>query len=236
MVKNQFLRLEKIAIEKKNIDLEAKLVSLKKDIYRRDSYLNEINHRVNNNLQLVSSLLNIHAKEYDSRKAGKIFNKGYNRLNAILLLHENFDIKEAAKDVDLNDYINEMFSFILEAFNKNQDDYAINIETNNIKLNFGTAVPLGLVINELLCNSVFHAFPNKDSNKSITINIRQLSSDRYLMTFSDNGIGFNKNSSKKTKGMGLKIIDMIKKQVQGNILILNTKSGTKIEFSFSPKC
>ncbi len=187
----------------------------------------EANHRIKNNLQLILSLLNLQANEYSNESVKNFFGKGKSRLNSIFLIHENFDLVNGVNYVNILTYINDLIGFLLECYNIDKDSVEFNIDADFEKINSELAVPLGLILNELISNSLLHAFvKNKKANK-VEIQLVKLNLDSYKLVYRDNGLG----SSLFKTGLGFKIIELLINQIDGSCLKTND-NGLKYDIIF----
>lgn len=187
------------------------------------------NHRIKNNLQLINSLLKYQAKEYKSKDVDNFLIKGQKRINSIILLHENFKLDDLTEsNVDIKKYIEDLFDFFTEVFEIEKKSIKFILNTNNIFLNIEIALPVGIILNELICNSLLHAFNHSNEN-IIQIDLVRVDKNKYYLTYRDNGCGF---LYKTTKGLGLKIVELLSKQINAQYSISNS-NGTIVTFVFN---
>lgn len=195
--------------------------------------LKEIHHRVKNNLQLVMSLLNIQAQDTQNVSIHDFLEKGQSRIATMSLIHQNLYQTENFTSINFQDYLEDLISNVKHTFNESNVDYVIKTNQNSFDLD--TAIPLGLIINELVCNALKHAFPSNLKGK-IEIEINKMSDNTYELQIGDNGVGVS-NEELNTKSIGLELVSLLVMQLKGKIQKLD-KIGTnyKIIFkdSFSP--
>ncbi|MFY8160701.1 MAG: sensor histidine kinase [Candidatus Kapaibacteriota bacterium] len=196
--------------------------------FEKDENIKQANHRVKNNLQLINSLLNFQAIEYKSKDIDSFLLKGEKRINSIILLHKNFDIGNKDNKVNVNKYINDLFDFFTELFQIEKKNILFEMDVNDIDLNMDTALPIGIMLNELICNSLNHAFPISKSLDKIRISLVRTNKNKYNLIYEDNGIGF---TNTKQNGLGLKIIDMQSKQLNAKYT-LESNEGFKFKIAF----
>lgn len=188
------------------------------------------NHRIKNNLQLINSLLKYQAKEYKSKDVDSFLIKGQKRINSIILLHENFKLDDLTEsNVDIKKYIEDLFDFFTEVFEIERKSIKFILNTNNIFLNIEIALPVGIILNELICNSLLHAFQDHSNENIIQIDLVRVDKNKYYLTYRDNGCGF---LYKTTKGLGLKIVELLSKQINAQYSISNS-NGTIVTFVFN---
>lgn len=175
--------------------------------------LKELNHRVKNNLQMISSLLNLQSHQLKGHPAAELLKAGKYRVEALSLVHQKLYQEDYNTKIALNEYIEELALNLVHCFDKN---VKLNLELENIEVDIDTAIPLGLVVNELVTNSLKHAF-NKKINPVMDISIKQ-NKKQLTVSISDNGEGISdKNTSGKTDSFGLKLVNSLLKQLNGRL-------------------
>ncbi|WP_298136508.1 histidine kinase dimerization/phosphoacceptor domain -containing protein [Flavobacterium sp.] len=214
-------------IKNKRIILENQIIKI--DSYDKEQAIKEANHRVKNNLQLINSLLSYQAREYKNQDVDSFLLKGQKRINSIILLHENFDINTNNNKVNLKKYIEDLFDFFTDLFEIEKKSIQFHLNTNDIQIDIETALPLGIVLNELICNSLIHAFPYQNSENKIKIDLLRADKNKYHLIYKDNGCGF---LYKTNKGLGLKIIDILLSQIDASYTIDSSK-GTTVTIVFT---
>jgi two-component sensor histidine kinase len=218
-----------IIIINKNNKLKQENNFIKMNSLEKEKSIKEANHRIKNNLQLINSLMNYQAVEYKSKDIDGFILKGQKRINSIILLHQNFDITNGKNNtVNFSKYISDLFDFFKEIFQMEHKNILFEMDVNNIDLNMETALPLGIILNELISNSLIHAFPVNDSNNKIKIALTRHNKNKYNFIYEDNGIGFLKTTK---DGLGFKIIEMLSKQLNAEY-IFESKDGFKFNITF----
>ena len=175
--------------------------------------LKEIHHRVKNNLQLVMSLLNIQAQDSQNKTIQDFLEKGQSKIATMTLIHQNLYQNENFKKINFQDYLENLVENIKHTFDK--DNFEFSIKTHGNSFNINTAIPLGLIINEIVCNALKHAFPLNVKGK-IKIEIKRKKNNTILLQIGDNGIGINE-PNKNPKSIGLEIVDLLVMQLDGKI-------------------
>jgi two-component sensor histidine kinase len=195
--------------------------------------LKEIHHRVKNNLQLVMSLLNIQAQDTQNISIQDFLEKGQSRIATMSLIHQNLYQTENFANINFQEYLEHLLANIKQTFNENNIDYVIKTNQNSFDLD--TAIPLGLIINELVCNALKHAFPSNLKGR-IEIEINKIIDNTYELKIGDNGVGVT-SEKHNSNSIGLELVSLLVMQLKGKIQKLDT-TGTnyKIIFndSFSP--
>lgn len=192
--------------------------------------LKEIHHRVKNNLQTVMSLLNSQSAYIDNAPALTAIHDSQDRVHAMSLIHQKLYSTENVSTIDMSSYIRELTSYLRDSFDTGQ---RVRFEFNitPLELDVSQAVPVGLILNEAITNSIKYAFPN-DRNGIITISLFNTSPNHYLLSISDNGVGMPAQPmGKRTGSLGMSLMAGLAEDLDGNLAIEND-NGTRIKISF----
>jgi two-component sensor histidine kinase len=208
----------KIAKEKKRSD------QLLQD---KELLLREIHHRVKNNLEVVSSLLALQSSQIDDPSTKEAMQDGQNRVHSIGIVHQKLYQGENLGSIEMKDYFINLSESILDSFGA---EGRVNIEfaMEKLDVDIDTAVPLGLIVNELLTNTLKYAFPN-NQNGSVIIKLEKQTGGILHLEVSDNGIG--KSGVTQGTGFGGQLISLLTRQLNGSMKEEN-KNGTHISFDF----
>lgn len=214
--------LEKKIEEKTNIlrdtvlELEASKNEVNQSLNEKKVLLKEVHHRVKNNLQLIISMLNIQARRNNYIDIYEFLKKGETRISSMALIHQSLYQSEDSLDkINFQLYIEDLVDSINKTFDNNNDKIQIVVDIKNVIVNLSTAIPLGLIINELVTNSLKHAFPN-DKKGLVSIKIENVSKIQFKLIVEDNGVGFI-NKKKQTKSFGLDLITLLASQLKGYV-------------------
>jgi PAS domain S-box-containing protein len=203
---------------------------LKKSLYEKEILLKEIHHRVKNNLMIISSLLNLQSRYIKDEESKNIFKESQNRAKSMALIHERLYRSKDLKRIDFGDYINTLADDLYHTYVIDTNLVELNVNVDDLMLDINTTIPLGLIVNELVTNSLKHAFPKGRSGK-IDINFH-LQGDTYLLEVKDNGIGFPQDIDyKNTDSLGLRLVTSLTEQIDG-IIEFNNTSGTSFKIIF----
>ncbi len=196
----------------------------------RETLLKEIHHRVKNNLQIISSLLKLQAGTLKDTSAVEAINEGQNRVRSMSLIHQQLYQSEDPGGVYLDEYLHDLTSELFDAFGIGDEDVECRIETNKLRLDIDTVIPLGLILNELITNSLKYAFVNK---KQGLLEIRMNENDSKLeVEVADNGKGVTLEKLQNSNGFGWKIINSLSRKLKAEIDILNNE-GTTVQLKLS---
>ncbi len=222
-VANEELKKEvaqrKLAQEQINESLKEKIVLLR-----------EIHHRVKNNLQIVSSLLNLQAGYITDKKILEVFKESQTRIRSMALIHEKLYQSRDLDKINFSDYIHSLIKDLFRSYQSQANRINIKSETGEIFLEIDQAILCGLIVNELVSNAIKHAFKGRESGE-IIVKLFEEKND-YQIIVKDNGIGFPKDIDiENTDSLGLQLVTSLTSQMLGKIEIIS-EDGTMIKISF----
>ena len=213
-------------------ELKAAQDRLRASVEEKELLLKEIHHRVKNNLQVISGLLNLQAHHVTDDGARNVYRESQNRVSTMALIHEELYQAADLTHVDLAAYIQNLTSNLFESYVEKQDRVNLILETEHIEMMVDTAIPCGLIINELISNSLKHAFPDGRKGE-IRIGFRVLPGGEYELIVSDNGVGLPDGFDvRKTKSMGLQLVVLLIDQLGGSLDVSGEK-GTRFSMRFN---
>jgi PAS domain S-box-containing protein len=205
--------------------------------------LKEIHHRVKNNLQIISSLLDLQSETIESEAVKDIFSTSQQRIRSMALIHEMLYKGKDLGKINFDRYISEMIEYMRNTSGLLNENVAIDLDTSGIELNIDTAIPVGLLVNELISNSYKHAFPedpeniNEGEGKSNTIDIKfeAIDDGKYSLVFRDNGVGIPEEIDiEQSSTLGLQLVGMFVEQLHGSIE-LDREHGTTYHIIFNTR-
>jgi PAS domain S-box-containing protein len=209
---------------------------IKTSLREKEILLKEIHHRVKNNLQIVSSLLNLQSRHVKDEFRDQ-FKESQNRIKSMALIHETLYQSGNLTGVDVAKYAKSLSKHLIRSYGADSS-IRLKVDADNVLLGIDKSVPCGLIINELVSNSLKHAFSGeKDGEIRIVVRSENYSTDdtsriRYDMVISDNGIGLPKDFDyRKTNSLGLQLVSALTKQIDGNIEV-DTSRGTEFRITF----
>ncbi|MDZ7261537.1 MAG: ATP-binding protein, partial [candidate division KSB1 bacterium] len=208
---------------------------IKASLKEKELLLKEIHHRVKNNLQVISSLLNLQAGYIKDTQALELFQESQNRIKSMALIHEKLYRSQNLAKIDFKEYIHNLTNYLFRSYRAFSNNIVPKIKVDNIYLGIDTAIPCGLIINELVSNAMKHAFPAGKTGKiwinfSATTNRRH--SDKLVLSVRDNGVGFPRDLDfRNTESLGLQLVNTLTKQLKGTIE-LDRSRGTKFKITF----
>ena len=207
--------------------------ALAKSLDEKEMLLKEIHHRVKNNLMIISSLLNIQSSHIKDKKTRGIFKESQNRTKSMALIHERLYRSTDLKNIDFGDYIMSLATDLYHAMVLDPHRIKLDIDVEDVKIDINNMVPLGLILNELITNSMKHAFPDHKSGY-IKIQLYR-ENEKITLVVSDNGIGLPEDVDyRKTNTLGLQLIKSLTEQINGEIR-LDQSHGTAFTIIFEEK-
>lgn len=197
-----------------------------------EALLHELSHRVKNNLQVIISLLSLQANQLSDPKAKEAIEDSKRRLISIQVLHQKLYRDNLQVDVDMPQYLKELVDTILFMGGDQEDSPKVSLNVKPIILSVDKALPMGLIINELLSNSMKHAFISSVGEKKISITLTEADPGKFELNFFDNGKWMA--SDKERKSFGLHLVSILSRQLGGKFSI-TYENGTEIKLVFSDK-
>lgn len=209
---------------------------LQSNLREKETLLKEIHHRVKNNLQIISSLLNLQAETIKDRSAKEKYRESLGRVKSMALIHELLYQTKNLANLKANEYLNELVKFISETYNFNKNiKVSLVIDPKIKRIDMNKAIPCGLLINELVSNAFKYAFTQKKSGKIIiAFQALQKGPYKFSLTIADNGIGIpeKKVDVNKPNTLGLQLVRSLVEQLDGKLNV-DTKKGTQFVIQFN---
>ncbi len=212
--------------QRTNRQLSVQKNTIQQALNEREILLKEIHHRVKNNLQVVSSLLGLQSRTIEDPAALDAIEEGRNRVRAMALIHQNLYQEENLVGVHLPDYIEKLTENLMASYRVDQDHIQLTQDVAPISLDVDVLIPLGLILNELISNSLKHAFTDRSAGQ---IEVQVLKAERGLeVLVKDNGIGLPTDfKPEQVKSMGFKLIRSFISKMEGKLEIASS-GGTQI--------
>lgn len=207
---------------------------LKMSLSEKEVLLKEIHHRVKNNLQVISSLLNLQSGYIDNPKALDILKESQNRVKSMALIHEKMYQSEDLSKIDFSEYIKNLTDYLFSTYKIDSNRIDLKVDVKKVYFGVDIAIPCGLIINELVSNSLKYAFPENNNNALIEIKLFNEENEQniYFLYVKDNGVGFPNNINiEKSGSLGLELVSTLVEQLDGSIKKLPA-DGTEFEIKF----
>ena len=206
--------------------------TMQASLQEKEVLLQEIHHRVKNNLQVVSSLLSLQA-DYSADAINRtILHESQQRVQTMALIHEKLYRSANLKEVDFAEYMEDLLAYLWQSLGRKTEHVRLITDITPLALDVETAVPCGLILNELISNAVKHAFPNRQPGTlMISLNLDEAEQSAYL-TVSDDGIGLPPNFDwDRGRSLGLMLVKSLVQQLRGTVA-LETAVGTTFIITF----
>jgi PAS domain S-box-containing protein len=202
---------------------------LQKSLAEKEVLLREIHHRVKNNMQIISSLLNLQIQFEDLDETISVLKESQGRIKSMAIIHEKLYQSSSLTNINFKEYLEKLILDIYYSYGILDGSIESMLEIQDINLNIDTAMPLGLIINELVTNSIKYAFPENIGKIIIKL---ESNHDQLELTIADNGIGMPKELIlEDSKTLGLQLVNSLINQLDGR-LELDTSHGTKFKIIF----
>ncbi len=203
---------------------------IRASLKEKEVMLKEIHHRVKNNLQVISSLLSIQSRYLADPRDAKLFQESQDRVKSMALVHEKLYQSSDIASIDFSSYIERLVTNLFRSYSGNNGNVNLHMDIKDIFLNVDTAVPCGLIVNELVTNALKYAFPG-GRDGTVTVSMR-IEGDCYVLEVSDDGVGMAAGFDiEKSQSLGLQLVTMLASQIDGKIKT-DTSKGTRYTITF----
>ena len=199
---------------------------IRASLKEKEVLLREIHHRVKNNMQVISSLLKLQAGYVKDKADIEMFKESQNRIKSMALVHEKLYQSEDLSNIDFKGYIEHLANTLFRSYGINGTKTALKVDAEDVMLGVDTAIPCGLIINELVSNSLKYAFPAGREGE-IEIVFRLIDENEIELMVSDNGVGIPEDLDfRNSNSLGLKLVNILTDQIGGR-LELDRSKGTR---------
>jgi PAS domain S-box-containing protein len=211
------------ATERKRIEAQARQA--------KEMYFKEVHHRVKNNLQVISSLLFLQSTYTTDPNTLAILNESRSRVKSIALIHEKLYRSPELVKLDFAEYVRDLVADLVRTYGLNQESLNVRTSVEDIALEVDTAIPCGLIINEIVSNALKYAFPTGSSGE-ISVELTPITDDKFLLIVRDDGVGLPENFDwRNSNSLGLKLVNDLTRQLDGTIEV-DTSQGTTFRITF----
>ena len=207
---------------------------IKASLREKEVLLKEIHHRVKNNLQVVSSLLNLQSRGIHDERTRQKFKESQNRVQSMALIHEQLYQTSKLSLIDYPEYIRQLAAHLFRSYHVSSTRIDLTTRIDDVRLSVDVAVPCGLILNELVSNSLKYAFPDGREGE-IRIELHNSGDHEVTLTVADDGVGLPEEVGFwDTKTLGLRLVGTLVRQLNGNVEV-DRSGGTAIRISFAPE-
>lgn len=212
-------------IERRDIENDLRIT-----VNQKELLMKEIQHRVKNNLNVISSLLSLELSRIEDANTRQTYISTINRIYSMSSLYEKLYLSDNLKHIDLNSYVKDLVKSIYQSYCIDPCRILLDMKLDEVFLESRRAIPLGLILNELISNALKYAYPG-DSKGVLRVRMKKVE-QRVDICVSDEGIGFNqKETAEITKSIGIMLVKMLAKQIKADYVI-NSDNGTCVKISF----
>jgi PAS domain S-box-containing protein len=203
-----------------------------KSLQEKEVLLKEIHHRVKNNLYVISGLLNLQSSYIEDEQVRNLFQDSQNRIQTMAVIHEQLYQSQDLADIDFADYIDRLISNLFSSYNHQPSGIQPILKLDSCCLNIETAIPAGLLINELVTNAFKHAFPHQKGKVEVKLETQE--NDEIKLTVADNGKGFPPNFNwQKSPSLGLRLVRILTQQLDADLEFKTDSNGTLFSLKFT---
>ncbi|MEM9481749.1 MAG: histidine kinase dimerization/phosphoacceptor domain -containing protein [Verrucomicrobiota bacterium] len=198
----------------------------------KEILLREIHHRVKNNMQILSSLFRLQARRADNDEMRTVLTESESRIRSMGLLHEKLYKSESISRINLHDYLRSLTNEIMRMSTGRTQPVNLQLNANGVTLGLDTALPCGLIVTELVSNSLKYAFPDQTRPGNIIVSVNKTDDGVYTLLIWDDGVGLPENFDvSQCKSLGMRLVTMLTDQLHGEFYI-SGKEGTRTEITF----
>ncbi|MBD0345585.1 MAG: PAS domain-containing protein, partial [Coleofasciculus sp. Co-bin14] len=211
---------------------------LEASLQEKEALLKEVHHRVKNNLQVISSLLDLQSQRIQNPQVLEVFRNSQNRVRSMALIHEKLYQSESLSKVNLADYIESLTVYLIQTYAINPNKITLQLNLEPVMLNLDTAIPCGLILNELISNALKHAFPG-NTGGTIWISLSCLhpvipseKCDVFELVVGNNGVKLPELPDfSRAKSLGFQLVNILTQQLNGQIEVSQSQ-GTEFKLHF----
>ncbi len=205
---------------------------LRESLKEKEVLIKEIHHRVKNNMQVISSLFNLQSRVVQDEKALEVFRECQARIKSMALIHEKLYQSNDLANVDFAEYIRNLLTYLYQSYGNHAGTIQLDVQVGEARLGIDTAIPCGLILNELVSNCLKHAFPGREKGL-IRVSLHQ-ENGRTFLSVLDDGVGFPDGIDfTKSGSLGLQLVNTLVQQLEGTIALQRHTNGTEFRIVFS---
>jgi two-component sensor histidine kinase len=197
-------------------------------------FVKEVHHRVKNNLQIIASLLNLQARSVDDGPCRAALRDSQNRIRALALIHDKLHSSEVVDAIPIREYIQDLTTALLRSLSPESASIVLDLDVADILLDLDAAIPVALILNELISNSLVHGFPGRSEGR-VSVSFLAQSASGFRLSVVDDGVGvLDDLDFRNTDSLGLQMVCLLTKQLGGSI-DLDGQDGTRCIIGFEQK-
>jgi two-component sensor histidine kinase len=208
---------------------------IKAQLHEKDVLLKEVHHRVKNNMQVISSLLNLQSRRVKDPDVAEMFKESQRRIRSMALIHERLYQSSDLSRIEFSQYLRNLATHLFHSYQVEASRVQLKIEAEEVHLNINTAIPCGLIVNELISNALKHGF-TEGRKGELEIGLSSVPGDGYVLRVKDDGVGFPEGLDfRKTETLGMQIVNTLVEQIGGRLELDRGQSTVfRLEFNELP--
>jgi len=229
IIKNQrhIIAIVRDITERKKIEAH-----LKNSLDEKERLLSEIHHRVKNNMQMVSTILSLQANYGIYDNPVTVFEESIDRINSMAMVHEKLYLSKNFGEIEISNYIQELSYELVGAY-QGDKNLQLELDVDSLMIEIDSAITLGLLLNELITNTIKHAFPNRNQG-AVYINLKLIEGNYIHLNIGDNGVGLPVDFTvRKKNSLGMQLIEGFVKELNGKLITTSDK-GANFDIVFKP--
>lgn len=205
---------------------------IQKTLSEKEMLLTELQHRVKNNMAVISSLLSLEMRNLKDPEAVRIFNESRNRIESMSRIYDKLTHSENLRMIDFRDYIRDLVGNLFRSYNIHLHTIRLELNIADVHIDLHKAIPCGLILNELISNTLKYAFPDGRSG-NLSVYMKMKTSKTVELIVKDDGVGFVKPFNRETlKTLGLHIVWKMVEQLEGRIRLTTSGQGSQFRIGF----
>lgn len=209
------------------------IITVRKNKKRIETLLRELHHRVKNNLQILSSLLMLQSQELTDEKAKQAVKTSEGRVNAMALIHKKLYSDKENHEINFREYVTELVTYLIQTYGYTQKEMELVLDIEELNIDVDKAIPLGLIINELVSNAFKHAYDGVD-NPELKIKLNRHREKELALSISDNGKTQSQGELNRSDSFGLKMVRLLTKELRGKLEVThNNGTGFHLQIPYS---
>lgn len=229
---NRLLSQTNETLTQQKNEIEGQKDVIEKQNQKNELLLKEIHHRVKNNLQTISSLLNLQSAHIEDDSVKEVVQAGQHRVKSMALIHQKLYQRENLAGIEMQDYLQTLGDSLFDTFGVDREWITFEVQMPEVELDVDTAVPIGLIVNELITNSLKYAFPSGRAGV-ITVSLNRKEDNKLSLLVKDNGIGKQDDEGASSgTSFGSRLIHLLSLQLNGK-LSADYAKGTAVQLLFN---
>jgi PAS domain S-box-containing protein len=206
---------------------------LQASLREKEVLLREVHHRVKNNMQVISSLLNLQSRRIQDPDVLEMFRESQRRIRSMALIHERLYQSSDLARIEFSQYLRNLATHLFHSYQISSDRVRLRLDAEEVFLNINTAIPCGLIINELISNALKHGFPEGRTGE-VVVELHRVLGNGYIVRVRDDGVGFPEGLDyRRTETLGMQIVNTLVGQIEGRLDLARGPAGSTFSLEFN---